>query len=193
MLTFYHSPLSRSSTMLWILEELGAEYQVQEVTIHRRDGSGGVDPTNPHPHGQVPAIAHDGQVIWEQSAIAIYLSELYPGSPLVRAPRHAERGPFISWLVWYSTTFEPALISHFDKLTETDPGKKRLYDKVCILLTERLKEQPYLMGDAPTLPDFFLAGALGFVRSLLPQSEALDAYGARMNDRPIARRLRGEE
>ena len=192
MLTLYHAPMSRSGTMLWILEELGADYKIEEVTVHRRDGSGGPDPKNPHPHGQVPAIAHNGEVIWEQSAIAIYLSELFPDSPLVRPPGHPERGRFISWLVWYAATVEPALINHFDKATETDPGKKRLYEKVCALLLERLEKHPYLMGDGPALPDFFLAGALSFVRSLLPESQALDDYGQRMNERPIAVRLRGE-
>ena len=55
-----------------------------------------------------------------------------------------------------------------------------------------LEKQPYLMGDGPIQPDFFLSGALSFARSLLPESQALDDYGQRMTERPIAVRLRGE-
>lgn len=191
MLTLVHAPMSRSEMMRVILEELGAEYDIREVSIFRRDGSGGPDDNNPHPHKQVPTLIHNGHVIWEQSAIAIYLSELYPDSPLVRAPGHPERGPFLSWISWYAATFEHALISHFDKLTESDPGKKRIYESVSDLLDKQLSKTDYLMGDEPTLPDFFLAGALNFVRDLLPESAVLDDYSKRM-DRPIARRLRGE-
>ncbi len=55
-----------------------------------------------------------------------------------------------------------------------------------------LEEHPYLACDGPALPDFFLAAALSFVRSLLLESQAPDDYGQRMNERPIAVRLRGE-
>lgn len=191
MLTLVHAPMSRSEMMRVILEELGADYEVREVSVYRRDGSGGEDPTNPHPHKQVPALIHNDAVIWEQSAIAIYLTELYPDSPLVRAPGHPERGPFLSWISWYAATFEHALIAKFDGVIETDPGKRRMYERVSALVETQLAAHDYLMGDAPTIPDFFLAGALNFVRELLPQSDVLDAYATRM-DRPIARRLRGQ-
>lgn len=191
MLTLVHSPMSRSDMMRVILEEIGADYDIREVTVYRRDGSGGEDANNPHPHKQVPALIHNDAVIWEQSAIAIYLSELYPDSPLVRAPGHPERGPFLSWISWYAATFEHALIAKFDGVIDTDPGKKRMYERVCTLVEKQLSAHDYLMGDAPTIPDFFLAGALNFVRDLLPQSDVLDAYAQRM-DRPIARRLRGQ-
>jgi glutathione S-transferase len=191
MLTLVHAPMSRSEVMRVILEELGADYDLREVTVFRRDGSGGEDANNPHPHKQVPALIHNDAVIWEQSAIAIYLSEVYPDSPLVRAPGHPERGPFLSWISWYAATFEHALIAKFDGVLDDNPGKKRMYERVCALLEKQLSEHDYLMDDAPTIPDFFLAGAMNYVRDLLPESESLDAFAARM-DRPIARRLRGE-
>lgn len=60
MLTLIHAPLSRSSRIIWLLEELGAEYEIRYVDIRRWDGSGGPDENNPHPHKQVPALLHDG-------------------------------------------------------------------------------------------------------------------------------------
>jgi glutathione S-transferase len=182
--------MSRSEMMRVVLEELGADYELREVIVYRRDGSGGEDPNNPHPHKQVPALIHNDAVIWEQSAIAIYLSELYPDSPLVRPPGHPERGEFLSWISWYAATFEHALIAKFDGVLDDNPGKKRMYERVCTLVEKQLSAHDYLMGGAPVIPDFFLAGALNFVRDLMPESNVLDAYSARM-DRPIARRLRG--
>ena len=37
MLTLYHAPRSRSSRIIWLLEELGPEYSIETVSIRRRD------------------------------------------------------------------------------------------------------------------------------------------------------------
>ena len=96
MITLYHRPQTRSSRFIFLLEELEAPYRIQLVSTRTRDGTGHVDPANPHPHGKVPAIADDGEIVFESSAIA--LGELKrrmpvgrgaartcPGSPIIRA------------------------------------------------------------------------------------------------------------
>ncbi|MGZ5939402.1 MAG: glutathione S-transferase family protein, partial [Rhizomicrobium sp.] len=40
MITLYHAPRSRSSRIIWLLEELGAEYKIELVPIVRGDGTG---------------------------------------------------------------------------------------------------------------------------------------------------------
>ena len=39
MLTLVHATQSRSFRILWLLEELGADYDIRAVSIRRRDGS----------------------------------------------------------------------------------------------------------------------------------------------------------
>ena len=68
-LTLIHSPRSRSTGFIWLLEELGAPYDIRRVTIRRAGGEAGLAPANPHPHGKVPALLHDGVLIHEQAAI----------------------------------------------------------------------------------------------------------------------------
>src|SRR5687767_15011209 len=63
MLTLYHAPQSRSTRIIWLLEELGAEYNLIYTNIPRMDGSGGPDENNPHPDKKVPALAHNGALI----------------------------------------------------------------------------------------------------------------------------------
>ena len=46
-----------------LLEEIGTPYEIKNVSIRRGDGSGARDTTNPHPHGKVPVIVHDGAVV----------------------------------------------------------------------------------------------------------------------------------
>jgi glutathione S-transferase len=91
MLTLIHAPLSRSSRIIWLLEELDADYDIRYVDIRRWDGSGGPDENNPHPHKQVPALLHDGTLIWESVAVVQYLTDLYPDCSLSRPPGHRER------------------------------------------------------------------------------------------------------
>ena len=92
MLTLIHAPLSRSSRIVWLLEELGAEYEIRYVSIRRWDGSGAPDDNNPHPHKQVPALLHNGAVIWESAAVVQYLTDLYPDCSLGRPPGQVRGG-----------------------------------------------------------------------------------------------------
>lgn len=78
MLTLCHAPQSRSWRIIWLLEELGADYDVKTVSIRRREPSargpvapmiGARDPDNVHPHGKVPALVHDGVTIFESAAV----------------------------------------------------------------------------------------------------------------------------
>ena len=75
MLTFYHSPQSRSTTIALALAEMGINDRVetQTVTVPRVDGTGAVDPKNPHPEGKVPALVHDGHLIWERALLFLHL------------------------------------------------------------------------------------------------------------------------
>jgi glutathione S-transferase len=64
MITLYHAPNSRSSRIVWLLEELGTDYIIRPVSIFRpMTGQGHSDPANPHPDQRVPAIEHDNALI----------------------------------------------------------------------------------------------------------------------------------
>src|SRR5438067_2282099 len=108
MITLYHAPRSRSGRIIFLLEELGAPYEIHTVNLRRGDGSGAVDPANPHPHGKVPAICDDGALVFESAAIALYLTDKFPIAgigPLVGDP---QRGAYLTWLAYYAGVMEPA-------------------------------------------------------------------------------------
>ena len=93
MLTLIHRPMTRSGSIVWLLEEIGAPYQTRVVTTRTADGKGAFDPNNPHPHGKVPALIHDGEVVFESAAIALYLVDLFPEAKLTS----------IAWFVTFVT------------------------------------------------------------------------------------------
>ena len=93
MITLYHAPQSRSSRMIWLLEEIGAPYEIRPVSIFRpMTGEGDPDPGNPHPDQRVPAIAHDGNLAAESVAIVLYLTEAFPQAGLGPLPGDPQRG-----------------------------------------------------------------------------------------------------
>jgi len=184
MITLYHCPRSRSSRMIWMLEEVGAPYAIEPVSIFRPiEGAGDPDVRNPHPDKRVPAIEHNGALVAESVAIVLYLTETFPNAglgPVVGDPR---RGDYLTWCVWYAAEMEPAMFAKFgDELGQ--PLKRRSYEQVVARLENTLAKQAYILGDQFSAFDILVGSALQWARAVFPESPILDAYLERLSARP---------
>lgn len=188
MLTLFHAPQSRSSRLVWLIEELGAEVDIHYCDIVRNDGSGARDPGNPHPDGKVPALLHDGVLITESGAVAVYLSGLYPEAGLGFPAGSPERGRLLTWMFWASGELEPALWGAISGRIETDPMARRRYDQAVNRLIEALWEGPWLMGERFTIADVIVGSGVAWARQFLPDSPVFDRYVERLNARPAKQR-----
>ena len=177
-------PWSRSGRLVWLLEELGADYDILYCDITRRDGSGARDPGNPHPDGKVPALQHDDVLVTESLAIALYLTDLFPEAGLGAPVGSAGRGAALTWLAWVAGDLEPVLWSAITGEIARDAMAKARYDAAIARLFDALERGPCLMGDRFTAVDVMVGSSLGWARAHLPASDALDAYLARMGERP---------
>ena len=192
MLTLFHAPQSRSSRMIWLLEELRADYTIRYVDVLRPDGSGRVDPANPHPDGKVPALLHDGAVVTESAAICLYLTDLHPSAGLGAPVGDPRRGSYLSWLAYYAGVIEPVVTIEFAQLSghavlaRAFRGMAEMHARV----QATLRSGPYLLGDAFSAADILLASLGQFSRPMLPPGEPTDSYLARLAARPaLARAL----
>lgn len=190
-LTLIHAPNSRSANFLWLLEELGVPYDIATVSIRRGDGSGGLDPANPHPHGKVPVILHDGAMVHEQTAISLYLTDAFPQAGLGPQIGDAKRGAYLSWLAYYSGVAEPAFVSKF-KNYDVPRGTAGWVpvEEVMDYVNATLAKGDYLLGDAFSAVDVLFAGAFKQFRGspILPTTPALEAYINRCTARPALSR-----
>lgn len=192
MLELFHAPYSRSSRIVWLLEELGADYAIRYVTIRYMDGHGaGPDPANVHPDKKVPALVHDGALVTESTAVALYLCDLHPGAGLAPAVGEPGRGAFLTWLCWADNELGAALMSRFSG--SADPRGQETYDAAVRRLAEALARGPYLMGERFTAADVMVGALVRFARAQLPASEAIDAYVARIFARPALARAQAKE
>lgn len=198
MLTLFHAPRSRSTRFLWLLEELGAPYEVRKVDIRRtggpQAGTGARDPANPHPHGQVPALLDGDALVTESAAIALYLTDKFPEAGLGPTAGDPLRGPYLSWLAYYAGVLEPVIVNHFKGRTASDPLDKAAYEALDERLRGTLEATPWLLGERFTAADILFVSLLQFARQALPAHAVYDEWLARANARPaLARALAKDE
>lgn len=193
MLTLYHAPNSRSTSVIELIEEMGIADQIEivTVTIPRQDGSGGSDPQNPHPEKKVPYLVNGNDHIRERGAIMVYLTDMFPDNGLGRAAGDPQRGEYLSWLFYYQGVIEPIAILHFAGLEHPAiQASLRDYDTMLSRLNEVLTKQPYLLGDSFSAADLLCSGPFAWFGDQLPSTPAIEAWVARCQDRDSVRAIR---
>lgn len=187
MLTLFHAPQSRSSRVIWMLEELGVPYEIRPVSIYRpMTGEGVPDAANPHPDRRVPALDCDGMLLAESQAIALYLADAFPEAGLAPAAHDPRRGDYLTWMAWYVAELEPALFAGLTGALDSSPQKQRDHEAVMSRLRTALAAGDYVMGDALCMADILIGGALNFGRRAFPEDAILDAYVERCRQRAAA-------
>ncbi len=184
MLTLFHAPWSRSGRIVWLMEEIGAAYEIEYVDIIRaQTGTGRRDKANLHPDGKVPALLHDGALVTESAAIALYLTDLFPDAGLGAPVGSPERAAYVTWLAWTAGEMEPAYWARISGQTETDATALTRYEQVNARILTALEHGPYLMGHRFTAVDVMVGSAMAWGREFGPKSEALDRWLARISER----------
>ncbi|MBD3786821.1 MAG: glutathione S-transferase family protein [Sphingomonadales bacterium] len=187
MLTFYHSPNSRSTSILALIHELGAldQVQVRLVDIPRQDGSGRRDPANPHPEGKVPFLTDGADWVRERGAIVAYLCERFPQAGLAPMPGEALRGRFLSWLSYYQGVMEPVVLG--EMMGVSHPMFRATYRDSATMaerLAEALAEGPYLLGERFSAADLLLHSPFAWFPDLCPDVPVIRDWVARCAARP---------
>jgi glutathione S-transferase len=188
MITLYHRSKTRSTRFIFLLEELEAPYQIRHVTTRSHDGTGAVDAANPHPNGKVPAITdEDGVVVFESPAIALYLTDRFPKNRVGPVAGEPDRGPYLSWLSYYTGVFEPALMSKFMNIdvVRVTAGWVPVEEAIEVL-AGALAKGPYLLGERFSAADVLYGTTFAmFANSaLMPRLPLIEDYAARVVSRP---------
>lgn len=191
--TLFHSPNTRSTGALILLEELGAHYQLHVLNMkageQRQSAYLAINPM-----GKVPAVLHGDALVTEQVAVFLYLADLYPEADLAPAPSDMRRGPYLRWMAFYGSCFEPALIDRAMKREAAAPSTSPYgdFDTMFKTLTDQLGRGPYLLGDRFTAVDVLWGTALTWTTKfgLVPETPVIRAYMDRVNARPAVARVR---
>jgi glutathione S-transferase len=194
--TLYHSPHTRGSGALTLLEELGADYDLHVLNMKAGEQRR-ADYLAINPMGKVPAIRHGESLVTEQVAVYLYMADLYPEAGMAPAIGDALRGPYLRWMAFYGSSFEPAVI---DRAMKRDPGPSAMspygdYDTVLNALTTQLSGGDYMLGDRFMALDVLWGTALTWMVSfkLVPDLRVITDYVARVSARPAVSRVRAKD
>lgn len=186
-LTFFHAPNTRSAGVRLLLEELKADYELRVLDFKKNEQHGAAYRAI-NPMGKVPAILHRGALVTEQVAISIYLSDLYPEAGLAPPLGDALRGPYLRWLSFYGSCFEPAMV---DRALKREPAPVATspygsYESVVDTLVQHLEQGPYFLGEQLSAADLLWGTSLNWMLQfgLVPQTPVIEAYAARIAARP---------
>jgi glutathione S-transferase len=194
--TLFHSPNTRSSGVLILLEELGADYDLQVLNMKANEHRGPAYLAI-NPMGKVPALKHGETLITEQVAIFLYLADLYADAGLAPQMGDSLRGAYLRWMVFYGSCFEPAIVDRAQK-RETAPlatSPYGDYDTMLKTLTDQLCKGPYILGDKFTAADVLWGTALTWTTmfQLVPELPVIKDYIGRLNTHPSVARVRAKD
>jgi len=192
-LTFFHSPNTRSAGAFILLEELGASYDLHILNMKAAEQRG-AGYLKINPMGKVPAILHGDALVTEQVALFIYLADLFPEAGLTPALGDPLRGPYLRWLAYYGSCFEPAVVDRAMKREAAPPSMCPYgdFDTMLRTLVDQLKKGPYILGDRFTAADVLWVTSLTWITAfkLVPELPEIMDYIGRINSRPSVEKVK---
>ena len=185
----YHTPQTRSTRILWALEEVGAPY---DVTLVSREEKSGEEHRARHPLGRSPVV-HDGEgYVFESAAICFQLADLHPEAGLIPPTGSHERALVYQWAFFAMTEVEPHFVEIAFRDSSDDAKAKATASLGAALavVQDALGGDEYLVGGRFGVADLVLGAVLASANnfSLLDGFPGLVAYVGRLNERDARKR-----
>ena len=170
----YYAPGAASMLVHWLLIELGVPHEL--VRIDTTTGQQkSADYLALNPNGVVPTLVMDGTPRFEAAALAMTLGDRHPEAGLAPRPGDPRRADYVQWMFhlanavqplfrlwWYP--HEPAGVENETRVREAvTPRIEAAWQR----LDEHLaKHGPFLLGDTPSVPDFYLTMLMRWSRNM---------------------------
>jgi glutathione S-transferase len=182
----YYMPRTRSSRVLWLLEEIGEPYELTEIAGAERRSA---EHLRRHPLGRVPALElGDGTTIFESAAICLQLADLNPTAGLIPPLGSAERALVYQWVVFAVAELEAPLFRWIRELGEgtTESPAHDRFAQAAATIESALDDHEWLLDADFTVADVMCASVLQGAnsRDLLRPWAGLEAYVQRSQSRP---------
>jgi glutathione S-transferase len=196
-LTLYHASPSRSSIVLWMLEELGVPYDIKLLKLSEGDNVK-PDYLAINPMGKVPALKDGDTVITEVAAICTYLADAFPEKTLNVPLGTPRRGLYLKWLFFGPGCIEPAVIDRAaPRKEEARRGMLGYgdFDTTMSVVAKAVERGPWLMGDQFTAADVVIGSHIrwGMIFKMIPERKEFLDYAARIAARPAAQRAEAKD
>lgn len=194
MLKLHHAPNSRAGRIVWLLEELGLDYELNRMEFHPKALKSDEHRAR-HPLGRVPVLEDGDVMLYESGAIVEYIIARHSDGALKPA---VESPLFPEYLQWFhycegmvmppvNTIVVQTVLLPPERRSEEALGQaQRLLGKALQPVDEVLDGRDYLIGELSGA-DFMLGHACYMSRRLGcvgDEMQALHAYIERLEARP---------
>lgn len=195
----YHCRGSRSTRVLWLLEELGLEYEIETLPFDPK-ALRSADYLAVNPFGKVPVLIDNAVTMFESVAIIQYLLEHYADGRLEPDRSGPEYGTFLQWLIFGEATLmgpvsviieNTRLLPEAERRADLAAQAHRTFDFYAKELDKLFQQQTYLIDDVFTAADIVVGYTLHVAESCkaLPAPlKSLREYYQRLAARPAFHR-----
>ncbi len=193
----YYVPKTRASRPRWVLEELGVPYELVRLKPGP-EGTRAAEHLARHPLGHVPVLEDRGTFVFESGAICMHLADLFPEKRLLPPPGSVERALAYQWVLFAMSEMEPPLVALLGEAKKPEAERspavaaeaRAAFGKTIAALEKALAGRTFLLGDAFSVAAVMVGATLAWGRAMkaMDASPAVDAYLARLRDRPAWQR-----
>ncbi|MDJ0846816.1 MAG: glutathione S-transferase [Myxococcota bacterium] len=197
MITVHHLNASRSTRIVWLLEELGLEY---EIELHERDPATQRAPESlrkVHPLGKSPVVQDGDLVLVESGAIVEYLCRCRARGRLVPPESSPDFARYLQWMHFAEGSAVLPLL--LDLLLGMVPAAAESFlagyvedeiEKVLGYMDDELAGRPWFSGEAFSAADLMMTFVVEFasMRGKLEGRANLHAFLERVHARPAYQR-----
>lgn len=200
----YYAPGAASFLVHWLLIECDAPHELVRV-----DTASGQQKSPEYlalnPNGVVPTLVTDGTPRFEAAALAMTLGDRHPEAGLAPAQDDPRKPDYVQWMFHLANAVQPLFRLWWYPHEPAGPGNEaRVRDAVTPRIEaawQRIDDHlaqrgPYLLGDRPTIADFYLVMLMRWSRNMPRPAMAwphLAALARRMTARDSFRTLYARE
>lgn len=186
----YHHPFTRAASVVWMLEEVGADYELRFVDLQKGEHKV-PELLALNPMGKLPVLTDGEVVVTESAAIGLYLADRYAPGRLAPALDDPKRGTYLRWSFFAPSVIEPGLMAKAAGWTykEGQAGWGN-HEAMLDAMESALSEGDWVLGESFSMADVIFGGTIRFMLQfeMLEPRAAFTAYAERLGKRPALKR-----
>ena len=189
-IVLYHHPFTRAANAIWMLEEVGAPYELRFVDI-LKGAQKAPEFLAVNPMGKIPTLVDGDAVVTEAAAIGLYLADRHAYGRLAPKVDDPARATYLRWSLFAPSVIEPGAMAKHQGWTfkESNAGWGA-YDAMVAATEKAVAGRDYVLGKEFSMADVVFGGTVRFMLmfKLIEPRPALTAYAERLSARPAAKR-----
>jgi glutathione S-transferase len=189
-IVLFHHPFSRAANVVWMLEEVGVDYELRFVDI-MKGAQKSPELLAMNPMGKLPTLKDGDSVVTESAAIALYLADRYAYGRLAPRVDDPGRGAYLRWSLFAPSVIEPGSMAKASGWTfkEGQAGWGS-HDAMLSAMELAIRDKEFLLGSTFSMADVIFGGTLAYMLTfkMIDPRPAFTAYAERLKARPALKR-----